>query len=158
MGWREWVALPDLGIDRIKAKVDTGARTSAIHAFNIRPFHRNGEYWIRFDVNPLQRDNDTVRQCTARVVDYRWVTNSGGGRQKRFVIETTIGLGEHRWPVEMTLTDRDQMGFRMLLGRSAVKGRFVVDPGRSYCQSRRKRRAKKKRRRGRTAATDNEEE
>lgn len=139
IGWREWIALPGLGVRYIKVKVDTGARTSALHAFNIRRYRKRGEDWIRFDIHPLQRDNTTVEGCTARLVDYRWVTNSGGDRQKRFVIKTPVRLGESEWTVEISLTDRDQLGFRMLLGRSAVKGRFMVDPGRSFCQGRRKR-------------------
>ena len=133
LGWREWVALPGLHIERTKAKVDTGARTSALHAFNVRPFRKDGEDWVRFEVHPLQRNEELERTCTCPALDYRWVTNSGGGREKRFVVETLIRLGEEEWPIEVTLTDRDQMGFRMLLGRSAIKNRFVVDPGRSFC-------------------------
>ncbi len=133
LGWREWVALPELGIDRIKVKVDTGARTSALHAFNLHPFHKNGQDWIRFDVHPVQSDDADEISCAAPASDYRWVTNSGGKREKRFVIETAIRVGGQEWPIEVTLTDRDQMGFRMLIGRTAIKGEFVVDPARSYC-------------------------
>ena len=133
VGWREWAALPLLGIDAIKVKIDTGARTSAVHAFNIRPFHKDGEDWVRFDVHPYQRNDEVYKTCRAEVVDYRWVTNSGGGKEKRFVIVTMLRLGFDAWPIEVTLTDRDQMGFRMLLGRTAMERRLIVDPARSYC-------------------------
>jgi len=147
VGWREWVVLPQLGIDAIKAKIDTGARTSAVHAFNIEPFHKDGEYWVRFDVHPLQRNDEVYKTCEAEVVDYRWVTNSGGGKEKRFVIVTMLRVGSDAWPIEVTLTDRDQMGFRMLLGRTAMERRLVVDPALSYClgKSRRKKRIGKSR-------------
>lgn len=142
VGWREWVALPRLGIKAVKVKVDTGARTSALHAFNVRPFKKDGRDWVRFEIHPLQRNDAVIQACEAEAVDYRWVTNSGGGREKRFVIVTQLGLGSESWPIEMTLTDRDQMGFRMLLGRTALERRLTVDPARSYCFG--KPRAKKK--------------
>ncbi len=142
VGWREWVALPHLGIKAVKVKVDTGARTSALHAFNVRPFKKAGRDWVRFEIHPLQRNDAVIKVCEAEAVDYRWVTNSGGGREKRFVIVTQLRLGSESWPIEMTLTDRDQMGFRMLLGRTALERRLTVDPARSYCFG--KPRAKKK--------------
>ncbi len=132
IGWREWVGLPALGIDRIKAKVDTGARTAALHAWNIEPFDRNGEAWVRFEIHPVQRDNRTRISCEARLQGRRAVRNSGGNAQMRFVIVTEVILGGQSWPIEVTLTNRDQMGFRMLLGRATVRGRFVVDPSTSY--------------------------
>jgi hypothetical protein len=135
IGWREWVGLPDLGVDQIKAKIDTGARTSAIHAFEIRPFDRDGERRVSFSLHPVQRRGTPVVDCEARVVDERTVTSSNGEREQRYVIETRIKLGEEIWPIEMTLTNRDEMGFRMLLGRRAVRRRFVVDPGGSFKQS-----------------------
>lgn len=160
MGWREWVALPQLEIADVKVKVDTGARTSALHAFNLRPFTRDGERWVRFDVHPVQRNDAIVRSCACPVRDYRWVVNSGGGREKRFVIETPIRIGEQEWPIEVTLADRDQMGFRMLLGRTAIKSRFVVDPARSFCTKSPPRRRKRGARpaRKRTPAYRQEEE
>ncbi len=133
VGWREWAALPLFDIKAIKVKIDTGARTSALHAFNISPFLKNGKDCVRFDVHPFQRNDEVYNTCMAEVVDYRWVTNSGGGREKRFVVVTMLHLASDAWPIEVTLTDRDQMGFRMLLGRTAMERRLVVDPARSYC-------------------------
>lgn len=132
VGWRERVALPDLGIDLIKAKVDTGARTSALHAHRITPFTKDNITYVRFFVHPTQRKKKPEIECTALVVDERAVTNSGGKTTQRYVIRTTLVAGDQNWPIELTLTNRDEMGFRMLLGRQAVRRRFVVDPGRSY--------------------------
>jgi hypothetical protein len=143
-GWREWVALPDLGIGGVKAKVDTGARSSALHAMDAEVVHRAEGDWVRFRVHPFQRDETTEVLCEAPLVDRRWVTNSGGGRERRWVIRTTLTMGTESWPVEMTLTDRRDMGFRMLLGRTAIGGRFRIDPSRSYLTRKRPRRGKKK--------------
>lgn len=133
VGWREWVALPQIGVQRIKAKLDTGARSSALHAFNVKPQQRDGKYLVEFDVHPLQRNDEVCMTCVAEAVDYRWITNSGGGREKRFVIVTGLQMGDDIWPIEVTLTDRDQMGFRMLIGRTAMERRLVIDPTVSYC-------------------------
>lgn len=133
VGWREWVSLPALGIDRIKAKFDSGARTSALHAANQEIYEEGGRTWVRFCAYPIQRDDETVVRCAAPVADRRWVTNSGGDRERRYVIATLLDIGGASWEVELTLTSRDQLGFRMLIGREAMRGRLVVDPARSFC-------------------------
>lgn len=134
LGWREWVALPELGIAQIKAKVDTGARTSAIHAFQIE---RPSPNRVRFAVRPLQKSSDEI-WCEAELVEERWVTDSGGHRELRPVILTPLVLGPHRWQIEVTLTARDNMLFRMLLGRTALEDRYVVDPSASFLMGKRK--------------------
>jgi hypothetical protein len=132
LGWREWVDLPDLGLERIKAKVDTGARTSALHAFEVRQFDEDGRRRVEFKMHPRQRDDETVVVCRADVIDERVVRDSGGHTEKRWVIETPVTIGDETWSIEMTLTARDDMLFRMLLGRTAIRHRAVVDPSRSY--------------------------
>ena len=132
IGWREWIGIPGLGIESIKAKVDTGARTSALHAFAVKRYRRRGVRRVRFSVHPLQNRVDIVVACDTEVVDERMVIDSGGHREKRIVILSAIRMGGIEWPIEMTLTRRDTMHFRMLLGRTALGGRFVVHPGKSY--------------------------
>jgi hypothetical protein len=132
LGWREWVALPDLGINRIKAKVDTGARTSCLHAYRTEPYTENGERRVRFWVHPVQNNLHESIECDAKVLDERTVSDSGGHKEERLVIETTLVVGDLSWPVEMTLTNRDTMRFRMLLGRTAMAGRSEIYPEASY--------------------------
>jgi hypothetical protein len=135
IGWREWLALPQLGIHQIKAKIDTGARSSALHAFDIETFTRQGKTWVRFNIHPHQHNNTDILTAEAELLDTRPVKNSGGQAQTRPVIQTSVALGGQQWPIELTLTSRDAMGFRMLLGRQAVRQRFLVDAGKSYVQS-----------------------
>lgn len=137
LGWREWLNLRDLGLN-IKAKVDTGARTSALHTFGIETFQESDELWVRFNMHPLQYSTDKVVTCEARVVDTRPITDSGGHTENRYVIETTLEVAGRTWPIEVSLTSRDNMRFRMLLGRTAINGRALVDPQKSYLLGRNK--------------------
>jgi hypothetical protein len=150
IGWREWVGLPELGVDAVKAKIDTGARTSALHAWNIEPFRRSGSLWVRFEIHPIQRSESRKVLCEARAIDERMVRNSGGGVERRYIIKTEIKLGASTWPIELALTNRDQMGFRMLLGRTALGRRTLIVPSRSFLASPR---SPLKPRRGRHRAT-----
>lgn len=132
VGWREWCALPELGLPLIKAKIDTGAKTSCLHAFSVEPFEKDGQQWVRFGMHPNQKDADTEIYCEAEVVDERDVTDSGGHKEKRFVISALLIIGEGQWPIELTLTNRDNMVYRMLLGRAAMKKKLIVRPESSF--------------------------
>lgn len=132
LGWREWVSLPGLELAWIKAKVDTGAKTSCLHAFSIKEFTVDNKKWIRFGIHPHQKDTETELLCEAEVIDERMVTDSGGHKEKRYVISTEIMLANQRWPIEITLTSRDNMRFRMLLGRTAMEHKITVNPGKSF--------------------------
>jgi hypothetical protein len=143
IGWREWVKLPELGIETIKAKVDTGARSSSLHAVDIETFRRGNRGFVRFKVHPEQRDSSQSVVAEAELLGLRHVRSSTGHSCERPVICTMIELLGRRWRIELTLAPRDEMGFRMLLGREALRGRVTVNPGRSYLGGKRKRRRKK---------------
>jgi ribosomal protein S6--L-glutamate ligase len=132
LGSEEWCSFPEIGIPAIKARVDSGAKTSALHAINIAPFLKEEENWVKFDINPIQNNLKTVIHCQAKLVDKRIVKSSSGFREQRYVIQTTLKIGNDSWEIEMTLTNRDSMGFRMLLGREAMSGRILVDPEQKY--------------------------
>ena len=136
IGWREWVALPDLGIPAIKAKIDTGARTSCLHAFYVEPFDDGARRRVRFGVHPLRRITSIELHCEADVLDERNVSDSGGHVERRIVIATQVVLSGQAWPIEITLTNRENMLFRMLIGRTALRSRFRIDPGRSFINGR----------------------
>lgn len=126
------MGLPDLGVNRVKVKVDTGARSSSLHAEDIEMLRGRGAKHVRFRVCPLQRSKEKSRICEAILHDERWVKSSNGSRELRPVIRTTVAWNDELWEIDLTLTSRDLMGFRMLLGREAVRGRFVVDAGHSF--------------------------
>lgn len=128
VGSEEWCSLPTIGIPTIKARVDSGAKTSALHAINIKTFTKDHQEWVKFDINPIQNNAKALIHCEAQLVDQRIVKSSSGFREKRFVIQTYVSLGEKTWEIEVTLTNRDSMGYRMLLGREAMSGRVMVDP------------------------------
>ena len=132
VGSEEWCSFSTLNIPAIKARVDSGAKTSALHAVNISPFEKDGEKWVKFDVNPLQNNGKTIIHCEAKVVDKRIVKSSSGSRESRYVIKTSFVLGDTSWDIELTLTNRDSMGYRMLLGREAMGGRILVDPEKHF--------------------------
>lgn len=141
LGWKEWLALPELGIQAVKAKVDTGARTSALHAFKIEPFSESGTACVRFWFHPARKRTDLEIVCESPVLDQRNVRDSGGHQEERFVIKTPAQLGDYEWPIEITLTSREDMLFRMLLGREAlIDGNFHVDPSTAYLSGKKLRR------------------
>ena len=135
-GWREWLVLPELGIAAIKAKLDTGARTSALHTHSLDIDTDKETPEVHFSVHPVHGSRELV-DCRAALLEERWVTDSGGHRELRPVIETLVQVGQERWPIELTLTKRETMRFHMLLGRTAMNGRLQVDPARSYVLGRR---------------------
>jgi hypothetical protein len=132
IGWREWLTLPEIGIGRIKAKIDSGARSSSIHAFDMNIEDHEGEEYVRFKIYPVQRRTTKVVETFVPVHEFRQVRSSNGQTDVRPVIITSIRLMRQEWPIELTLTDRSDMGFRMLLGREAFRSRFLLDAGNSY--------------------------
>lgn len=136
IGWREWIVFPDFENARIKAKIDTGARTSAIHADNVEAVERDGQAYVSFIIHPNQKDNENTVMCVAPLVERRAITDSGGKTEERYVVSALVRLGDRSWPIELSLTDRDSMGFRMLLGRTALKKRFWVQPDKSFLHGR----------------------
>ena len=132
VGWREFVSLPELNLHHMKAKMDTGARTSCLHAFSIEPYMKHQTQWIRFGIHPNQGDTQVEQYCQAMVIDRRQISDSGGHKEWRFVIRTLFTLGHQQWPIEMTLTNRDTMRFRILIGRTAMKDRLLINPSASY--------------------------
>lgn len=141
LGWREWCSLPELGIPAIKAKIDTGAKTSCLHTFSIEPYTENGVDFVRFKVHPIQKNEQLVLECTAVVKDVREVSDSGGHKELRYIIETNVLIGDKSRLIEMSLTNRDSMRFRMLLGRRAMKEGTLIDPAASYLNGRLKARS-----------------
>lgn len=129
VGWQEWCALPELHIPAIKVKIDSGAKTSALHAWDVKPFQRHGEWYLHFTVHPLQRNMHLTQECYAKVVDHRVIISSNGQKELRYIIGTTLILGTRSWEIEVSLTNRDSMAFRMILGRDALKGHAMIDPG-----------------------------
>lgn len=132
IGWREWLSLPALGIDAVKAKVDTGARSSCLHAYDIEQFERENKTWVRFVLHPLQRSTRETVNAEAEVLEFRSIRSSNGQTSTRPVIVTNVLWNNQEWPVELTLVSRDDMGFRMLLGREGIRSRFLVDSGKSW--------------------------
>lgn len=133
IGWEEWCALPDIGLPAVRAKIDTGAKTSALHAEDIEVFTRNGQKFVRFNIPPLKRKEELVITCEAPLIEKRNVISSNGEREKRYVISARIELGDKDFISEVTLTSRHKMAFRMLLGRAALKkAKVVVDPAKSF--------------------------
>lgn len=145
-GWREWVSLPDLGVEWVKAKLDTGARSSAIHAFDLTELERDGRSWVRFSIHPWQRSTDDIVEVELPVHDRRTIRSSTGHEQERYVVLMDVRLLDRTIPVEMTLSRRDEMGFRLLIGREALRQGFLVDSSRSYLGGRPKRRTRRKNR------------
>lgn len=143
LGWREWIKLPDLGVKRVKAKVDTGARSSSLHAYDIEITEMESIQWVKFKIQPLQKNRTEIIQASAPVQEFRKVKSSNGQTTTRPVVRTTIEIYSMRYKIDVTLFDRTKMGFRMLIGREALQDRFVVDAARSYCGGKPKKKKKK---------------
>lgn len=134
-GWSETASLPELGVDSIRVKLDTGAKTSALHAFNLLEFKKQDQTWVKFEIHPLQNNDTHIIKCSVPVSDIRHIKSSNGQSEKRYVIFSPIKIGSIEWPIEITLTNRDQMSYRMLLGRTAMQNRLLVNPHRTHLLS-----------------------
>ncbi len=132
LGWREWVSLPELGLPALKAKIDSGAKTSVLHAYHTERYEADGVDMVTFLIHPIQKNYDFYVECHAPIIDHREVSDSGGHREMRYVIESNILIGTTSWPIEISLTNRDTMRFRMLLGRRAIENRAIIEPAASY--------------------------
>ena len=140
IGWKEWFSLDCLALPAIKGKIDTGAKTSALHAFNIKTFYIEDVEYVSFEIHPLQKNKRLIRKCVSRVIDRRMVSDSSGKKEKRIVIKSDLKIGERKIRIEFTLTNRDNMSFRMLLGREAIKqAKMIVDVSKSFAQGKIKR-------------------
>lgn len=144
VGWREWVALPHAGVDWVKAKIDTGARSSSIHAFDLEIFEQDDREWVRFSIHPWQRSDDEAHELTLPVLDRREVRSSNGQTEQRYAVAMDVTLAGRTITTVMTLSNRDEMGFRMLIGREALERGFLVDSSRSYAGGRPKRAVRRK--------------
>lgn len=139
IGWKEWCCFTEFALPVIKAKIDTGAKTSALHADKIEVFQKDNADHVRFTVHPIQKNREITRICEAKIKDHRYVTSSNGERDKRYVIETLFKIGEHEFTADITLTSRYGMKFRMLLGRDAlIAGKLLVDPKKSFAMGKQK--------------------
>jgi len=140
IGWKEWFSFEDLGLHAIKGKIDTGAKTSSLHAFNIKKFLRGTKEYVKYQIHPLQKNQKIIKTCIAPIIDYRYVCDSSGKKEKRYVIESTLRIGDTKISIEITLANRDTMTFRMLLGREAIKKLgMIVDVSKSFIQGKIKR-------------------
>ena len=144
LGWREWVALPQAGVEWVKAKIDTGARSSAIHAFDLEVFDRDGAEWVRFSIHPWQRSDEDHVELTLPVLDRREVRSSNGQVEQRYAVALDVTLAGRTITTVMTLSNRDEMGFRMLIGREALERGFLVDSATSYAGGRPRRAVRRK--------------
>jgi hypothetical protein len=144
VGWREWVALPQAGVDWVKAKIDTGARSSSIHAFDLEAYDVDGQEWVRFSIHPWQRSDEDVAELSLPVLDRRDVRSSNGQTEQRYAVALDVTLAGRTITTVMTLSNRDEMGFRMLIGREALERGFLVDSARSYAGGRPRRAVRRK--------------
>lgn len=134
-GWNETASLPEFSVNAVRVKLDTGAKTSALHAYNVTPFDKKGVPWVKFEIHPLQNNDSVIVECTAPLMDERYIKSSNGQKEKRYIICSLIKIGDYEWPIEITLTNRDEMNYRMLLGRKAMQNRLLVDPHRTHLLS-----------------------